>query len=257
MKKFLLLVIGWALVGSGLAQVDEGSEPAVEKPLGGLGADIQVSGLEPPSEVGPMLTIKALSIPKHTVTLTNPKPFPLSALYTKEQIHTHQLRTKALELAGKHLHSRAVALLREALETDPKDRATRTVLASTLGQARQYTEAIALFKELLEEFPHDFRLNNNLAWLYATAEDVQYRDGRKALNYARKALLAAPLSHHVWSTVSEAYYVSGEYDKAKNAAVQAYLIYKENKADDIILQAGYEKQIEKCLRAAQALSILE
>ena len=70
---------------------------------------------------------------------------------------------------------------------------------------------------LVEDYPEDYQTLNNLAWVYATSKDSAHRDAEKAIDLAQQALVLAPYDHHVWSTLSEAYYVAGEYEKANRS----------------------------------------
>ena len=70
------------------------------------------------------------------------------------------------------------------------------------------------------------------------------------------ALLSQPGSYHVWSTLAEGYYVSGEYEKAFRASEQALRLGSEKKATQENLMA-YKEQLRKCMRAKEAMSLIE
>ena len=61
---------------------------------------------------------------------------------------------------------------------------------------------------------------NNLAWIYATCEESQYRNPIKALVYAEEAAAINP-APYVLDTLAESYYVNGLYDKAITATTEA------------------------------------
>ena len=152
-------------------------------------------------------------------------------------------------IAEKNFDS-AINAYERILMVDPSHKQTRYIVAHIYINAKQYKKAEAALLELIEESQEDFQLWNNLAWLYATAEDPAIRNGKKAVSCAHEAMTLAPNDHHVWSTLSEAYYVSGEYEKsyrainhmAKLAALYAKDLSKEA-VDD------YNEQIRKCKRA--------
>ena len=152
-------------------------------------------------------------------------------------------------IAEKNFDS-AINAYERILSVDPTHKQTRYIIAHIYINAKQYKKAEVALRELIEESPEDFQLWNNLAWLYATAEDPSIRNGKKAVVCAHEAMTLAPNDHHVWSTLSEAYYVSGEYEKsyrainhmAKLAALYAKDLSKEA-VDD------YNEQIRKCKRA--------
>lgn len=144
----------------------------------------------------------------------------------------------------------AIDAYERILKIDPAHPRARYVLTQIYISAKQYRKAETLLLALLEERPEDFSLLNNLAWMYATAEDPSIRDGQNALKFAHQAMIIAPNDHHVWSTLAEAYYVSGDYEKAHRAVTQmARLATRYGK--DITEQSvkDYNEQIRKCKRA--------
>ena len=152
----------------------------------------------------------------------------------------------------------AMNAFERALEIDPKNAELRYILGHVYIAEKKYKEAELLLVGLLKETPDDFKLWNNLAWLYATAEDNAYRNGTKAVTFAREALLLAPNDYHVWSTLSEAYYVSGEYEKANRAIehmANLAATYGKNITEKEVEE--YNAQIRKCRRAVEALKTIE
>lgn len=127
------------------------------------------------------------------------------------------------------------------------------MVGTILIELRGYESAVAIFEYLEERYPSDFRLNNNLGWIFCTATDPRFRDGRKAESYATKALLHAPQDYHVWSTLAEARYVYGNFKAAARAAKQALMLAEVARCDDNEL-AGYRELVEKCARALEAES---
>lgn len=152
----------------------------------------------------------------------------------------------------------AVNAYERILEIDPKNQQARYVIGHVYISAKQYGKAEAVMTALAEEYPEDFKLLNNLAWLYATAEDPAYRDGQKAIEIAQKAMVLAPNDHHVWSTLSEAYYVSGEYEKAYRAITHmASLATRYGKGITKESVDEYNEQIRKCKRAWETQKMID
>lgn len=151
----------------------------------------------------------------------------------------------------------AVDAYERILEIDPSNREARFVVGHVYISAKQYAKAEASLTKLIEEYPDDFQLKNNLAWLYATAEDPAFRDGEQAIRLAQEAMVLAPNDHHVWSTLSEAYYVTGQYEKAYRAIehmVRVARRYGRNMPPEML--EGYYEQIEKCRRAWDSEKVL-
>ncbi len=146
----------------------------------------------------------------------------------------------------------SIRLFREVLEDNPGSRPALFGLGTVLLRMKEYDEAIRILEPMMEEYPEDFSIFNNLAWLYATATDPDINNPERALNLARKALMLAPRNFHVWNTLSEAHYVSGNYEKAFRIAQQALRLSREQNAP-ISRQREYQQQVEKARRAHQGM----
>lgn len=149
-------------------------------------------------------------------------------------------------------YSAAIDAYERILKIDPAHQQARYIIAHIYISAKQYQKAEALLLALTDEYPEDFKLLNNLAWLYATAEDPSIRNGKVAVKYAQQAMLLAPTDYHVWSTLSEAHYVSGDYEKAyRDITHMASLAARFG--TDITEESvkEYNEQIRKCKRAME------
>ena len=143
------------------------------------------------------------------------------------------------------------------LAIDPDNKAARSLIGLIYFNTSRYKDAIENMAALVEDYPEDFQALNNLAWVYATAKDNAYRNAGKALELAQQALVIAPYDHHVWSTLSEAYYVAGEYEKANRSIL--HLVNLASDSDAKITEATvqtYNNQIQKCRRAIEAEALL-
>ena len=150
----------------------------------------------------------------------------------------------------------AVAAFERALALDPTHRMARFGLGTALISTRDFARSRNVLEALAAEFPDDYVIKNNLAWLFATAGDPKVRDGKKAIQYAQEAMLRAPHDYHVWSTLAEAYYVNERYTEALRAAEEALRLVREAVREANVLRE-YEQQVERCRRAVKAVSILE
>lgn len=159
------------------------------------------------------------------------------------------------ELRSQNLKAAAVAFER-ALQINPQDRRARFGLGTTYISLKEYAKARDLLEGLANEFPDDYAVKNNLAWLFATSTDPSVRDGEKAIKYAQEVVIAAPRDFHVWSTLAEAYFIVEKYEEALRAANEALRLVRQHTRDPAVLK-DYERQVAKCRLAIQALSILE
>lgn len=152
----------------------------------------------------------------------------------------------------------AIEAYERVLAIDPKHIQARFVVGHFYITAKKYKKAETTFLALIEEFPEDFKLWNNLAWLYATAEDPSIRDGKKAIKFAHEAMTLAPTDYHVWSTMSEAYYVSGDYEKAHRAILHMASLavrYGTDVTEESVKE--YNQQIMKCKRAMDTANAMK
>ena len=145
----------------------------------------------------------------------------------------------------------AVSALERVLEINPAHKQTRYLLSHYYISAKQYEKAESSLIQLIKEFPEDYQVKNNLAWLYATAEDPAYRKGKAAVKLAQQAMVEAPYDHHVWSTLSEAYYICGEYEKAHRAIDHMRVLAVRFGGNTLTQETvdEYLEQLDKCKRA--------
>jgi len=155
-------------------------------------------------------------------------------------------------------YASAISAYERILTIDPNHEEAGYTLAHIYIYAKQYKKAESALKKLIETKPEDFQLWNNLAWIYATAEEPSMRNAEKAIAYAQEALTLAPNDYHVWSTLSEAYYVAGEYEKAYRAITHmATLVARYGKGISKESVESYNEQIRKCKRALDTIKTLE
>ena len=175
---------------------------------------------------------------------------------TPEQQELEARVDEGLATLGRGLTEEALVIFQQVLRSDPKNKRARFGVGTGYIQQNKYQEAIAVLEPMTEEFPDDFLVKNNVAWLYATARDPTVRNGEKAIRYAQEALLISPNSYQVWNTLSESYYITGEYEKAQRAAEEALRLATQVNAP-LSSIADYRRQAEKSARAAKAMSLLD
>ncbi len=150
----------------------------------------------------------------------------------------------------------ALAAFGIARTYNPQSRYARFGEATIYLFLKKYARGVEILEELAAEYPGEYAIINNIAWVYATAEDFSVRDSAKSIAYAQDALLLAPDNYHIWSTLAEAYYVAGQYDKSVRAAEEAIRQGVLSKAQPAEIQ-GYERQLARGKRAADAMSLVE
>ncbi len=186
---------------------------------------------------------------------TTPGDLPLELKATAKEIQfVDRLRkADAAFLSGQY--ETVIPELEQILTELPGDRGVRMLLSSAYQQSGRFESAEKLLRELVAEFPNDYTIRNNLAWMYATARDPAFRKAGEAVKLARMALVLAPADHHVWSTLSAAYYADGEYERALDAAEQAlFQVQKLGRPEELFT---YTEQVDRCRKAVRTMSILE
>lgn len=161
-----------------------------------------------------------------------------------------------VRLMNEKRYEDAIREAREIIRKDPNNIPARYMSAVALLTIKRYEAARIIFEQLLEKFPQHPFLLNNLAWLYSTAEDPNLRQPERALELARRAIMILPDVPQVWSTLSEAYYVNRQFDRALRAAEQALRLAQEVNAPFEQI-ATYEEQVAKCKEAVTAFSIFD
>ncbi|MCX6998476.1 MAG: tetratricopeptide repeat protein [Kiritimatiellaeota bacterium] len=160
---------------------------------------------------------------------------------------------KALQTAQS---STAISFFEKVLKQEPQNKRARAGLATVMIQTDKHQAAIALLEPMIKEFPDDYTLKNNLAWVLATTRDPALRNGPRAIQLAQDALLSAPGDGHVWSTLAEAYAISGHYKKALRSAEQALQLGRASNMEAQLVE-DYRQQVERCRKAAETTAILE
>jgi membrane associated rhomboid family serine protease/tetratricopeptide (TPR) repeat protein len=104
------------------------------------------------------------------------------------------------------------------------------ILADLYTQQKLYAEAIGKYQEALRLDPDLAEAQNNLAWLYATCNDVEFRNPRAALEHAERAVeLTAWKDGNSVDTLAEAHFVNGDYQQAVEIEKKALLLEPDNK----------------------------
>jgi Flp pilus assembly protein TadD len=88
-------------------------------------------------------------------------------------------------------------------------------LIQKIRRQSERNDALNDYTKALELKPNDAGIHNNIAYLYATARNEEFRDKEKALDHARKS---AELSHEknagILDTLARAYFMNGMVKEA-------------------------------------------
>ncbi|RMF99438.1 MAG: tetratricopeptide repeat protein [Planctomycetota bacterium] len=124
--------------------------------------------------------------------------------------------------AAERYHAKAVEKFTEVLKLEPDNLIALRGRADAYLSMGKQAEAIADYERALKVAPDDDGVLNNLAWLLCTSPDPKLRDGKRALELAKKACeLTDYQQAHILSTLAAAYAELGDFESAKKWSAKA------------------------------------
>ena len=110
--------------------------------------------------------------------------------------------------------------LRKARGALGRDLEAQLLFADAVTRLGRHREAVDTYRQALESFPGEARLQRRLAWLLATSPDEGVRDGAEALVLARRAA-QGPGDPRTLETLAAAFAENGDFPEAVGAATRA------------------------------------
>lgn len=120
----------------------------------------------------------------------------------------------ARALAAKQKTDAAIFHLRRTLEIQPDYIAASNDLGVLLASKGEITDAIAAWRQTLSFDADNADAANNIAWVRSTASDPGLRDGKEALDLARRAIRNGGENPVVLRTLAAAQAENGQFDQA-------------------------------------------
>ncbi|OPX98040.1 MAG: lipoprotein NlpI [Syntrophorhabdus sp. PtaB.Bin006] len=119
----------------------------------------------------------------------------------------------------------------KALNIDPTLTEAHLCRGTSHEKLRDYAKAIKDYNKAIERDPGRPGGYNSMAWVLATCTEQKQRDGRKALQYAQKAIMMAEKNKDVnlaeyYDTLAAAYAETGEFEKAAQMESRAYDLFR-------------------------------
>jgi len=146
--------------------------------------------------------------------------------------------------AGKRIGTHFLEkVLEEEIQKSPENPKIYAMLGDLYYAADRYEKATQAYEKAISLMSDDPGVLNNLAWLYATCPEKALRNPQRAVLLAQQALSIEP-SPHVWDTLAESLFVSGEVDFAVSAGKQALNLTRDNRK-------YYEDQLNKFIAAKE------
>jgi predicted Zn-dependent protease len=116
---------------------------------------------------------------------------------------------------------KAVEALRAEVKARPGNEDLQFMSAMVAMDSGDYAEALRLYQALLDKYPDNAGLKNNIAWLHVKATDPKIRNLDLALVEAQEAVMGAPNDYNIWNTLGEVYLARGDSTRAMRVAVLA------------------------------------
>ncbi len=132
-------------------------------------------------------------------------------------------------------------VLRE-LESSPNNPNLYSMLGDIYYSRKNYAGVRDAYEKSLAIEPDNAQVLNNLAWFYATCEQVSFQDPVRALALAKLAI-RLDSSPHVWDTLAESYFANSLYREALEAGRHALALARGNRG-------YYTDQVKKFKAAA-------
>src|SRR5262249_29256394 len=132
-----------------------------------------------------------------------------------EPQYAHAYNNRAAIWGGKKEYDKALADFNEAIRIDPKYAPAYNNRGIVWKAKKEYDKALADFNEAIRIDPKYAQVYDRRAWLWATCPDGKCRDGKKAVESAKRA---CELTHWInpdyLDTLAAAYAEAGDYVQA-------------------------------------------
>jgi len=87
------------------------------------------------------------------------------------------------------------------------------IIGQIFAQKKEYAKAINAYKHALDLAPGNPETLNNIAWIYATADDPEFQKPKEALTFASMAAKLKPAGY-ILDTLAESFFINGYVEKA-------------------------------------------
>lgn len=134
-----------------------------------------------------------------------------------------------IALAQKGDLSGAMEQFQLSIDKDPNDTSARISKAFALTQHKDFSGAIQELKNTLKIDPESADAQNDLAWIYATADDLKLRNPAEALVLAKEAVSGSATPNPAFlDTLAEALLMNGQPVEAITIETQAAQLDPQN-----------------------------
>jgi len=122
----------------------------------------------------------------------------------------------------------AEKILFQQLDLEAGNSEAHVLVGDYYYNKKNYQKAIASYENVLKTDPENVHALNNLSWVFSTCIEAEYRNTKKALAYARRAL-AQKRESFVLDTYAEALFINNDIKNAVIAAKEALELSADRK----------------------------
>ncbi|MBW2079670.1 MAG: tetratricopeptide repeat protein [Deltaproteobacteria bacterium] len=115
------------------------------------------------------------------------------------------------------------------------------IMGQIFTQKKEYAKAIKAYKQALDLAPDNPDILNNIAWIYATADDFEFQKPKEALMFASMAANIKPAGY-ILDTLAESFFINGYIEKA--IATEEEALKKDSSKTDY-----YQAQLQRFKKA--------
>jgi serine/threonine protein kinase/Flp pilus assembly protein TadD len=138
----------------------------------------------------------------------------------------------------------AVDECRKAIKIAPVNAQAHILLVDVLLAQGNRDEAIAASEKAIELQRNDPNTLNSLAWLLATANNLNHRAPQRAVELAKRAVELAPREANIWNTLGVAQYSAGQWQPAIDSLEKSMTLRKGGDASDWFFLAMAHWQLD-------------
>jgi len=135
-------------------------------------------------------------------------------------------------------YEEAIQSYKQVVEIDPNRADAYYNLGYAYSKLGRYEQEVEAYRQAISIDPNELSSLNNLAWLYSTCPEDEFRNGKAAVELARRSLaLPVPNNHGSLDTLAAAYAECGDFEKAIEYQKKAIELAGDN------AKPGYEKRL--------------